>query len=193
MIINEESKIIFIHIPRTGGTSVRELFDFPLWGHQCFASSLKEQLGHKYNEYFKFTIVRNPWDRMVSYYHFLKDDPIGTKYSYPGGLADDESFKSWIMRRFGPGSQIHPNGDYYTKKWLGDYDGNILVDHIIKFENFEEELQPILDKYELNKPIPHLNKSIREPYQEYYDDESKEIVRENFAKDIILFGYKFSV
>lgn len=193
MIINKEHKIIFIHIPRTGGTSIRRLFDFPLNGFQNYGHKIKQSMGEEvYNKYYKFSIVRNPWDRMVSMYHFLRDDPIGNKYPFPGGLKDNESFKDWIMRRFSQGYQRFPKGNLYSFKWLSDWDTkDIIVDKILKFENYSEELQPILNKCGIPAPIPHENKSTRKPYQEYYDEESKEIVGKNFYTDCVLFGYEF--
>lgn len=189
MIISEEKKLIFIHIPRTGGTSIRQLFDFPLLGFQTKAADLKAKLGDRWGEYFKFGIVRNPWDRLVSQYMFLREDPIGSKYQFPGGLAENETFREWIHRRLG---HIPFSGDFYSREWFGDSEGNSLLNFVVYFENYEADVRHVLSQFNMNpEELPHLNKSNRSHYRDYYDEETAEIVRQNFSKDIERFGYSY--
>ena len=69
--INDKYKIIFIHIPKNAGISIEEaLFDKKI-GHKSILQFESHNL-KKYHEYFKFTVVRNPYDRLVSAFHFLK-------------------------------------------------------------------------------------------------------------------------
>jgi len=84
-MILHDKKIIFIHIPRTGGTSVEEYFQFK---HQhgwkpdtAQHLTLKEYSDHyDVEDYFKFTIVRNPWDRLVSWYLWSHAEVIYFQY-----------------------------------------------------------------------------------------------------------------
>lgn len=187
MIICESPKVIFIHIPRTGGTSIRSMFDFPLVGHQCFASVLKSKMTDEaWNSYFKFTVVRNPWDRAVSTYFYLKNIPNGTV------LLPDESFHDWMLRTYTRNTS-YAAGDFYSK-WFRDAGGNIIVDKICRYENYANDIREIADNFALigpSDPLPHFNKHEREHYSTYHDDDTKDVVAKLYAKDIEFFGYEF--
>jgi len=75
--------------------------------------------------------------------------------------------------------------------WLTDHSGKILVDEIIHFENLEVEFNEVLEKLGRNKTLPHVKKSNRGNYREYYDDETIEMVRNWFERDIEEFGYQY--
>lgn len=79
---------------------------------------------------------------------------------------------------------------------LTDLNGELIVDKIIKTEDIKEgwkDLQSELFEKTGKKPgdIPHINKTNRKHYREYYDDESRAMVEEMFSKDIVYFGYRF--
>lgn len=75
--------------------------------------------------------------------------------------------------------------------WITDENGRILVDEIVHFENLNSEFSVMLKKLGRNTSLPHVKKSNRGSYKEYYDPETIEIVRKWFERDIEIFGYQF--
>lgn len=143
------------------------------------AKLVKARIGDEiWNNYFKFCIERNPWDKVVSLYHwkFKKSaqPPPFTEYIH--------SDIPCILKQHG--------SDVYT------IDGKVVVDRICRFENLEEELEEIRvllglpDKLELPRSKSQFRKN-RKNYRDYYSDEDKKRVSELFADEIRRFDYTF--
>jgi hypothetical protein len=101
------------------------------------------------------------------------------------------SFKEFILKRAEFINEVNTEklGQHF---WITNTDGNLLVDFIGKFENLQTDFDIICDKIGVSRQeLPHENKSDREHYSEYYDDETRSIVAELYAKDIEYFNYKF--
>ena len=140
-------------------------------------------------DYFKFAFVRNPWDRAVSDWVYLQEQ---------ADIKPTEPLKNYLLEE----------GFFATINHLNNRDGredhfatqssfivenkDIAVDFVGKFENFQEDFNIVCDKIGIvQQKLPHENKTIRKHYTEYYDDETRQIVAEKYAKDIEYFGYKF--
>jgi chondroitin 4-sulfotransferase 11 len=141
-------------------------------------------------KYWKFTFVRNPYSRVVSWFSYLTQ-----------GLNDQKS-KEEHMKDYGTDYLTGDFKDFcnFAPFWvfnnqffhLCDKDENINIDFIGRFENLQEDFNIVCDKIGIPKQkLPHKNKSKHKHYTEYYDDETREIVAEKYAKDIGYFGYEF--
>ena len=189
-MINHEHKCIFIHIIKTGGTSILNFFGQENV-HHSFAKNYRQHINsEQWNNYFKFALVRNPWDKMVSQYFFIQ-------------RSKNEQYEL-TFREFILSFKSCPENEYINEKgiavkfnpiqlpWILDDDGNCLVDFVGRFENLQRDFNTICDKIGiLRQQLPHKNKSKHKHYTKYYDDETREIVAEKYAKDIEYFGYKF--
>ncbi len=74
---------------------------------------------------------------------------------------------------------------------LVDESGNLLVDFVGKFENLDQDFQSICQKVGISASLPHINKSKRTNYQDYYDAETRDLTARLYAEDIERFGYTF--
>jgi chondroitin 4-sulfotransferase 11 len=198
MIIHEK-QLLFIHIPKTAGTSIESLFypnaKFVNVPYKHF--TLKEYLDHIpiCRNYFKFTFVRNPWDLTASMYKYAwrKDDFSKT---YPHLV--NMSFNDWIRSSFFQSPVIrfvnigtHGGRDGSFFDWFTDPRSEI--DYIGKFETLQEDYDCICETMGLPKSIlPVVNKSFGVDYADLYEEDTIEIVRKKYEREIRIFGYKFS-
>lgn len=95
-MISNKFKVIFIHIPKCAGCSIEKAFNEKLMNHET-AENIYEKAPNLWNKYYKFTIVRNTWDRFVSMYHFRKKNKIFSKWDYFFKEKSNISFKEWLM------------------------------------------------------------------------------------------------
>ena len=179
-MILHESRLIFVHIIKTGGTSIETVFKQPPSDHRTvkdYISILGEDL---YKQYFSFTIVRNPWDKMVSQYHF----------NAKKWVPECTTFREYI-RLFGGGRQISRYSPLHFP-YLKNKHGEISVDYVGKFENLQGSFNHICKESGLNiMSLPHEKKPGRIHYRDYYDEESKNIVGNMFEEEIDYFKYKY--
>ena len=175
-MINYKYKVIFVHIIKTGGVSIATALNMNAKHYHEPATTIRKVVGEDiWSDYFKFTFVRNPYEKIVSQYHFN-----GYKLAYKGSTFK-EYIKAWNAgKKISRFPQSHLS--YINEK----------LDLIGRFENLQQDFNTICDKIGIpQQQLPHLNKSPHKHYTEYYDDETREIVAEKYARDIEYFGYKF--
>lgn len=188
----DDLKTIFIHIPKTAGTSIYDLIGYTYIGHVPY-SWYKNRDIEKFNTYFKFAVVRNPWDRLVSTYFYLKQggsnamDQVWANKNLSSYSSFDQFVKQWLNKE-NINSWMHFIPQF---KFIYDESMQRQVDYIARFENLSEDFSVISNKLELHKSLPHINASKRKPYQHYYNEQTRTIVAEVYKEDIELLGYQF--
>ena len=134
---------------------------------------------HDVSTYFKFSIVRNPYDRFISLWK-VKQEKFG--YSL-------DEFIDLVKARKLPWTALKAQ---YT--WISDGGSNLLTDHLMRYENYLIDIKDTLRK--LGLPIislPHLRKSDRSPnYRVYYkNDKQIDFVTDYYKQDLTNFRYSF--
>jgi len=205
MFVSDKYKITFIHIPKSAGTSLRkclsendENFRQVGQGH----SIIKDGMPKEIRDYKTFTVVRNPWDRMVSLYKFCTEiktnSRIGPKgYFIPNKDIIGLDFNIWLTTKFHGVFKVKSlKGRSLTKipqlEWIDMPNNKIAVDHILRFENINEDFKSFCGEVGIpNYELPYMNKTNRKHYSEYYNDKSIDWVSKYFERDIKEFGYEF--
>ena len=215
MIISPGRKYVFVHIPKTGGTSLSLALeeramkndiligDTPkalrrrervktlksagrLWKHSKLADIEGLLSDEQISDYFVVTLVRNPWDRYVSYFHWLREqtfDHAAVK------IAKNNDFSAFLNH---PQTKLAAENDSYAS-YVTCASGAERCNLFVRLEHLNEDIQPFERHlgFEL-RDIEHANASNREKdYRPHYSDNDQELVAAWFAKDTQRFGYSF--
>jgi len=199
--ISDRHKCIFIHIPRAAGTSIKEALELPGRGHlpwQYYYLVYPEQ----WDSYSKFTVVRNPWDRVVSAYNYAK---MGKSYldDNINPLAPHPDYELLSQKTFAECCEILKNRRILLKHeaWHPQYiwvvkteNGNnsLVVDFVLRHERLDNDFRVLCEKLQINNiNLPRVNPSKHENYRACYTEETKKIIEELYSTDIRLFKYDF--
>jgi hypothetical protein len=182
-----EHKITFIHNPKTAGTSISRWLD----------NNFKTVAGRKHGHHkevaeffpdtvFTFGVVRNPWERLASWYQYANHS--------------NETFQDWFLYRLqpaGPGLRFNPEVSWslqwYTlgtpqADWFGDN-----VNMVLKFENLEQDflqIKTLLTNYD---KLPIINNNIIYDYRTLYNNDLIDLVKDVYMKDVIRYNYDFEI
>ena len=188
-MISHKLKTIIIHIPKTGGSSIETSLGMKGIQHLNGVVA-KESYSDVWDDYLKFTFVRNPWDRLVSIYHYYKFGSESENQHLKKTIPN--SFKEFVNSFYNKENQWYDILIKSQKSWITDDDGELLVDYIARFEDYNTEVKTIGNKVGIQiNNIPHHKKSDRGDYKEYYDKETIELVRNIFKEDIEYFNYEY--
>jgi chondroitin 4-sulfotransferase 11 len=191
-----EAGVIFVHVPRTGGTSISRAL-YPLWINHFTMREHLRTLPADLLTLPRFAVVRNPWDRVVSSWSFARagagaDGAVVVNDTFRLPLHHLETFEGFVHNWLCDQPMHQLDSIFRTQsEFLTDSHGKIAVDHVGRLEDIgttEEWLADIL-----GKPIkfPRLNASSHEAYQQYYTPALREKVARVYASDIENFGYEF--
>jgi Sulfotransferase family len=200
-MISFQKRFLFVHIPKTAGNSIQSVLcdysedelvalrieqdgverfglrnpKYKIKKHSTLAE-YREALGNEqFHTLYKFTCVRNPWDRMVSYYFTPTQSPE---------TWDRKKFRSIISKAVSVAD--------YLRLGPGEKDPFANVDYVMRFENLADDFRIVCAALDISPTIlPQYNRSNRDHYSKYYDDELRELVCERFAAEIERFNYAF--
>jgi hypothetical protein len=207
MIISDTKKFIFIHIPKTGGMSVRKvLWPFAtvsVWRERTVAGKAQKNKHlskhakanaiarnidkRKWNSYFKFAIVRNPWDWLVSGYHYARRD----KNDWRHKVALRLGFKDYVKWCFLESGDIRHN---VLKAGQLDFilaNGKIALEFVGRLERIRKDFDYICSRIGVRVKLPHVNKTRHIDYRKYYDSPTATLVGRMLKRDIEFFDYIF--
>ena len=206
-MISHKHKCIFIHIPRSAGTSLEnwlcgsDWWDVEKETKHLIASQAKKIYSQFWDEYFTFSFVRNPWDRVVSGLKYA--DYFGVYYnpnpSIPSLLElNFDGYKD----RFGTEISLEHDHRFYRRGDLisdnhlpGQIYGNIIdeqLDYIGRFETLQEDCRKIQSILGIEEKMTiHNGKSQRNEYREYYNQDTMKKVERMYSKDIEHYGFEF--
>jgi len=192
----------FVDVPRTSTTSIKdelaEAFG-PVFGKtpgrwsfpdHTPASRMRTLLGSElWDRLFTFSIVRNPWSRQLSFYHWARNN----------GFFKQMTFRDFVLelnKQFETGqSRFIWHGPYFgSADYLFDSDGRQLVQCIIRFEDREAGLAEVAKRLHLpSLGQRHQNKQTPADshYADAYDDETRQLIAKIYRRDLDLFGYRF--
>lgn len=215
MILSRGRGYVFVHIPKTGGTALTlalearamrddiiigdtpkararrgRLAGLPsrgrLWKHSTLADIDGVVTGEELDRLFVVTLVRNPWDRVVSYYHWLRKQSFG----HPAvALAKALPFSGFLNHADTRASlAAWPYGAY-----LRDAQGVERAALFARIEAVEQDMQPFEAHLGFRvTPFPRANDSERaRDWRGYYSDADAGVVADLCAEDIARFGYRF--
>ena len=149
------------------------------------AAEIKELLGEAtWNRYFKFCVIRNPFDKLVSHFYYL----VRKEMIDPGLLTGDEitSFRNWLKQ----GGCIIDRDKYL----IG---GRVCLDYFIRYENLSADIKEVCAILEVPfepEKLPRLKSGMRDhsvPLKDYYDNETIALVRKLYSFELNHFGYDF--
>ena len=206
MPVFHNHRAIFLHIGKTAGFSIEKALgmggkDYKVFDEEVVyglnkgvmtqhakLSYIEQFLTDKQKkEYFKFTIVRNPWDRMVSAYHYLHDFHV-KKFG---------DFEKWLEHKHDMvTNNKYREGSHYTPQVEFTHcDGQQVVDYIGRFEDLEGSYKHICNSIGIEYvPLKKLNPSKsrkKSRYIEYYNQGTAKMVEDMYSGDIEVYDYKF--
>lgn len=208
-MILDNKEIIFVHIPKTGGSSLSKIFkketsdkvvernDNFIWvindkfeklGKNKYnykhatCLEIKELYPKKFKNYYKFCIIRNTYDRILSL-HLWSNDNNFNKKKLIGDIKKNTFNKTINKEKF------DSRPWWNATEYILDKNDNLLVDKIINFENLYEDYDLLKNKYNLEGLI-HINKTKHQHYSHYYDSELISVVNKYYNKELNYFGFK---
>jgi len=188
---------IFIHIPKSAGLAVTNSLFGSVTGNHITLVEYQTMFSHKeFDQFFKFTFVRNPWDRVVSAFHYLKKGGINARdrawaAEHLSAYKDFDAFASQWLNKRNIRLRAHFRPQYQFICLPGSLEPK--VDFIGYFEDLEADYNVVRAKIGTGTALQSRNvtRGRQKDYRQYYSDETRQLVANVYHEDIKLFGYDF--
>jgi len=207
MLISLSKKFVFVHVQKTAGTSIRavlqehavtprrsllnktltrlrlrrDIRNFYLRPHASIRQIQGIIPAEELAQMFTFAFVRNPWDRLVSWYSFMVQTPDHRRHRLVTRLGSFEAFLRFEVKR-------DKSSQY---RMLSGADGMLLVDFVGRFENLRNDFDIVLNRLGISAELPRTKVSKHAPYQSFYTPETAALVERHWHDDVSHFGYSF--
>lgn len=219
MLFSNKFGYLYIHIAKTGGTSIKSALKTlrkrdPLSWPQLLCYNVSGAFDHKlgvkpprhtrvvgakeilprelFDQLFKFCLVRNPFDIQVSAYHHMQKE--WPEVLEQNGLTDFASFVRWSLDPERPYSYAVDPLNQRLLDYMSDVDGTFLMNYVGAFENLQEGWHFICQHLGLPKlelPQKRVSKGRSRDFRGYYDTPTTEVVARHYQRDLDAFGYTF--
>jgi hypothetical protein len=179
MLISQTRRFIFIHVPKAGGTSIEAALGHfqdeayaNLFDRHCLARDLCRVL-QRWDRYFSFGFVRNPWDYHVSLYQYVLD--AGPRHPEWQEVSAHKSFRAYCFDYLRPKydftdhSGVESGEVRAQSDFLLDMNDRPLVNFVGRFETLEKDFADVCQKLHLAPlKLPHLNRSSHTNYRDFF-------------------------
>lgn len=210
MLISYRHQFLFVHIPKTAGVSVdAALRPFADNTAAFFENRLLSVLGIHVNHFtshrrklyrrhtsaetvrknipaevfdglFKFAFVRNPWDKLVSQYHYIRKTSAHHNHRSVSKMEFHDFVDRWTR-----------SDKSRQRPFVCDAQGNLIVDYVGRFEHLERDFEEITRRIGVPCGLSHANSTKHRDYRTYYDRHLVRMVSERLADEIEWLGYTF--
>lgn len=226
MIFSVPERYIFIHIPKTAGTSLSHAMKncnkcsvtpftckdaegviHTMTTHST-ARDISRAVGRElFEKYLSFSVVRNPWDRLVSFYYFkilsAKQRASGSRRQRSAEYMEREQqeieqmldlgFNNWVLSLDSDIQQYAENEALDPQvKWVCDDAGQLMVTRVLYYENLARDVSRLAGKISMQFSPIRGNSSKHEPWWQLYDEDAFEFVKTRYAEDLEAFNYQYS-
>ena len=187
-----DSNTIFVHIPKTAGVSITKAIygDVSKEGHRSIYF-YKKVFGKDFEDFFTFSFIRNPYDRLYSSYKFLQNGGMNQhdKNAFQKYLSHYSDFEDFVLN--GLNSEIIYEIIHFIpqSEFICNNDGKIMVDFIGRFENLNEDLKKLSENINKEIVLEHYNKNNKVDFSKIYTEDMKLKVYSIYKKDIEFFKY----
>jgi len=208
VLLSESKRFLFVHVQKTAGTSITELLaPYALAPSASRLNKLASDLGLRrdwrrchlrrhaplaraerllprelFRSLFKFAFVRNPWDRLVSWYAYILEDRQHHRHRTVRGLPD---FAAFVRSKA---------GKRRASQWwmLQDSAGRLGVDFVGRYEHLERDIAEVCSRLGIGqRPLARAKASRHAPFQTFYTPALADFVARHWAREIEAFGYGF--
>lgn len=224
-IYSQDHKFIFIHIPKNAGSTFIQNYrnqfgtdyllgfeelnaDLGYERHPALGNHFtyqmikslcdKHALPIDYRNYFRFCVIRNPWERMLSLYYMRLRKIDRTTNGVPRNSPEDKAvlkkgFEAWLLTTQNKSDRVLTKMSQLD--WIRDDSGALVCDRMVDMRKYDQEMMEILETLKLPRiPMEKINVSAENSssYQSQYTPAAKAHIEKYFAEDIDMFKFSFS-